>query len=505
MSQTPQQAYDELIRRMKEIDLLGNCAGLLGWDQRTYMPPRASGYRAEQLALLSGMIHQRFTAPEVGDLLGEVAETALVADPESFPAVNIREWRRAYGRMTRLPQTLVEEMTRTCSLAHDAWAEARKASDFPKFRPWLEKVVALKRQEADAYGYEHHPYDALLEDYEPGETAANLTRVFAALRADLVRLIGDVVGSGKHPDTSILRRDYPVDRQAAFGRMAASAVGFDFDAGRLDVTVHPFCSGLGAGDTRLTTRYDAREFGQALFGTLHETGHGLYDQGLDPAHHGTPMGSSVSLGIHESQSRMWENFVGRSRAFWTHFFPMARHMFHESLNGVSADDLHFAVNDVRPSFIRVEADEATYNLHILLRFELEQALLTGDLKAGDAPGAWNERFKKYFDLTPPDDAQGCLQDVHWSGGGIGYFPTYSLGNLYAAQFFAQAGKDLGDLDAQFARGEFRPLLAWLREKIHRQGMRYTAGQLVERVTGKPLSHQPLMAHLRAKYGALYGI
>ena len=505
MSRTPQQAYDELIRRMKEIDLLGNCAGLLGWDQRTYMPPKASGYRAEQLALLSGMTHQRFTAPEIGDLLGEVAGSALVSDPESAPAVNVREWRRAYGRMTRLPQALVEEMTRTCSLAHDAWTEARKAFDFPKFRPWLEKVVALKRQEADAYGYEHHPYDALLEDYEPGETAANLTRVFAALRADLVKLIGDVVGSGRRPDAAILRRDYPVDRQAAFGRMAASAIGFDFEAGRLDVTVHPFCSGLGAGDTRMTTRYDARDLGQAQFGTLHKTGHGLYDQGLDPAHHGTPMGSSVSLGIHESQSRMWENFVGRSRSFWTHFFPMARHMFHESLGGVSADDLHFAINDVRPSFIRVEADEATYNLHILLRFELEQALLTGDLKAGDAPGAWNERFKKYFDLTPPDAAQGCLQDVHWSSGGIGYFPTYSLGNLYAAQFFAQAGKDLGDLDAQFSRGEFRPLLDWLRTHIHRQGMRYTAGQLVERITGKSLSHEPLMAHLRTKYGALYGI
>lgn len=505
MPRTSQQAYDELIRRMKEIDLLGNCAGLLGWDQRTLMPAKASPYRAEQLTLLSGMVHQKFTDPEIGGMLGEVEGSSLVADAVSAPAVNVREWRRSYDRATRLPQALVEELTRTCSLAHDVWVEARRASDFPKFRPWLEKVVGLKRQEANAYGYTHHPYDALLEDYEPGETTANLTRVFADLREALVRLIGEVVGSGRHPDTSLLSRDYPIDRQETFGKMAAAAIGFDFEAGRLDVTVHPFCSNLGPGDTRLTTRYDARQFNMALFGILHEAGHGLYEQGMDPGHAGTPMAQAVSLGIHESQSRMWENFVGRGRAFWTHFFPLARHLFHESLAGVSPDDLHFAINDVRPSFIRVEADEATYNLHILLRFELEQALLTGDLAPGDVPGAWNERFRKYFDLTPPDDAQGCLQDTHWSGGGIGYFPTYSLGNLYAAQFFAQAGKDLGDLEAQFARGEFLPLRDWLQEKIHRQGMRYKANQLVERITGKPLSHEPLMAHLRAKYGALYGI
>ncbi|OGG55339.1 MAG: peptidase M32 [Candidatus Handelsmanbacteria bacterium RIFCSPLOWO2_12_FULL_64_10] len=505
MPRTPQQAYDELIRRMKEIELLGSCAGLLGWDQRTCMPAKASPYRAEQLALLSGMVHQKFTDPEIGGLIGGVEGSALVADPESVPAVNVREWRRSYDRATRLPKSLVEELTRTCALAHDVWAGARKTSDFPKFRPYLEKVVGLKRQEADAYGFAHHPYDALLEDYEPGETTANLTQVFAGLREELAPLIGEVVGSGRCPDTSVLNRDYPIDRQEAFGKMAAAAIGFDFEAGRLDVTVHPFCSGLGRGDTRLTTRYDARQFHMALFGILHEAGHGLYEQGLDPEHSGTPMAEAVSLGIHESQSRMWENFVGRGRAFWAHFFPLARHLFHESLSGVSPDGLHFAINDVRPSFIRVEADEATYNLHILLRFELEQALLTGDLKAGDVPGAWNERFKKYFDLTPPDDAQGCLQDTHWSGGGIGYFPTYSLGNLYAAQFFEQARKDLGDLDAQFARGEFLPLRDWLREKIHRQGMRYRAGQLVERVTGRPLSHEPLMAHLRAKYGALYGI
>jgi carboxypeptidase Taq len=296
-----------------------------------------------------------------------------------------------------------------------------------------------------------------------------------------------------------------VDRQEAFGRAAAAAIGFDFEGGRLDVTTHPFCSGIGPGDTRLTTRYNPRDLGDALFSILHEAGHGIYDQGLDPAHFGTPMGQAVSLGIHESQSRMWENFVGRSRAFWEHFFPQARQAFPEALGGVSLDGFYLAINDVRPSFIRVDADEATYNLHIMLRFELEQALIAGKLQALDVPAAWNETFKRYLGLDVPDDARGCLQDTHWSGGAIGYFPTYTLGNLYAAQFFAQALADLRDLDAQFRRGDFAPLKEWLNAKIHRRGKRYRAAELVVAVTGKPLSHQPLMDYLKNKYAPLYGI
>ena len=505
MSRTPVQAYDELIRRIKEINLLRNCEGVLGWDQQTYMPPKASAYRADQLALLSGLIHERFTDPEIGDLIGEVEVSTLVSDPESVPAVNVRELRRSFDRANRLPKSLVEELARICSLSRDEWVEARKASDFPRFLPWLEKVLALKRQEAAAYDDSVHPYDALLENYEPGETTAHLRGVFKDLRQELVVLFDAIVGSRRHPDTSILGRDYPIDRQEVLGKAVASAIGFDFEAGRLDVAVHPFCTGLGPFDTRLTTRYDAREFNQALYGVLHEAGHGLYDQGLDEEHHGTPMGESVSLGIHESQSRMWENFVGRNRSFWEHFLPLARSLFHESLSGVSLDDLHFACNDVRPSYIRVEADEVTYNLHILLRFELEHDLLTGDLPAPDLPGAWNERFRTFFDLTPPDDARGCLQDTHWSFGGIGYFPTYSLGNLYAAQFFEQAEKDLGDLNEAFARGEFLVLRDWLREHIYVQGMRFRAEDLAKRVTGRPLSHLPLINHLRTKFEALYGI
>src|SRR5574341_66767 len=331
MAGSPQEAYDKLIRRVKETALLESCGAVLGWDQRTYMPPKGSGHRAEQLALLAGMVHQKATAPEIGDLLAEVEQRDLVRGPGSPAAVNAREIRRTYTRATKLPPALVEELARTCALARDVWVEARKKSDFPLFRPWLQKMVGLKRQEAAAVGFAEVPYDALLDDFEPGETTAHLTRLFADLRAPLVRLVLAIATTGKKPDASIFDRPYPVDRQEAFGRAAAAAIGFDFERGRLDVTTHPFCSGIGPGDTRLTTRYNPRDLGDAFFSILHEAGHGIYDQGLDPAHYGTPMGQAVSLGIHESQSRMWENLVGRSRAFWEHCFPQARQAFPEAL------------------------------------------------------------------------------------------------------------------------------------------------------------------------------
>lgn len=505
MTRKPAEAYAELIRREKEIALLDSCASLLDWDHQTYMPPRGTAHRAEQLALLVGLSHEKSTDPVIGELLAE-AESGGLAREEGSPAVvNLREIRRTYDRTRKLPRSLVEELARTTALAHDVWVEARRASDFAVFEPWLEKVVALKRQEAEAVGYSGVPYDALLDHYEPGETTARLNGLFAGLRDELVRLVEAIAASGRQPDLSILQRAYPVDRQEDLGMAASAAIGFDFTAGRLDVTTHPFCTGIGPGDTRITTRYNPRDFGDAFFSILHETGHGLYDQGLDPIQYGTPMGSAVSLGIHESQSRLWENFVGRSRAFWEHFFPRARQAFPAALDDVSLDAFYFAINDVRPSFIRVDADEATYNLHILLRFELEQVLVSGDLKVGDVPGAWSERFRQYLGLTPPDDARGCLQDIHWSGGGIGYFPTYTLGNLYAAQFFERARMDLGDLERQLARGEFAPLKEWLRTKIHRHGQRYRAGDLVLAVTGTPLSPRPLVDHLRSKYAELYGI
>ncbi len=488
--------YQQLLRLVREISLLGSVSSVLGWDEHVNLPPKGVPHRGNQSALLSRMCHEMFTSPRIGQLLCAVETSGLIVDPQSDPAVNVREIRRLYNRATKLPAALVEEMAKTEVLAQHAWAQARKAVEFKTFAPWLCKWIDLKRQEAQCVGYASILYDALLDPYEPGETTANLRRVFESLRAPLVELIGRIAASPRKAPVEILHRHYPQSAQAALAHVAARNIGFDFEAGRLDVTLHPFCSDLGPGDVRITTRYDERYFGDAFFGVLHETGHALYEQGLDPAHFGTPLGNAISLGIHESQSRLWENLVGRSRAFWLFFFSKAREAFPHGLAGVSMEDWIFAVNDVRPSFIRTESDQATYNLHILLRFELEQSLLSGQLPVDDLPQAWNQKMRDYLGLTPPDDAQGCLQDIHWSIGSFGYFPTYTLGNLYAAQFFEQARHDLGDLDAQFSRGEFAPLLAWLRQNIHRHGQRYTASQLVKKVTGKELSAGPLLDHLQ---------
>ena len=505
MSEKAQKTLKELTGTVKQIGLLASCGSVLAWDERTYMPKQGGAYRAEQQSLLAGMVHEKFTSPKIGELLSEIEDSGILKDPLAPDAVNVRELRRYYDKKVKIPKSLVEEITKTTSLAEQAWIEAREKADFPLFSSWLNKVIELKHKEAEAVGYETEPYDALLDDYEPGETAENLRAVFSELRKDLVELVGTITSSPTQPDISIIERGYSVEKQKIFGQAAAAAIGFNFNAGRLDITTHPFCATIGPGDVRITTRYNPNHLGEALFGILHEAGHGLYEQGLDPQYTGLPMGESVSLGIHESQSRMWENMVGRSKSFWKHFFPQVKQMFGDSLNGVKPDDFYFAVNSVKPSFIRVEADEATYNLHILLRFEIEHAIFNRELKTADVPGVWNEKFKEYFGITPPDDAQGCLQDVHWGAGLMGYFPTYTLGNLYAAQFFAKAKEQIGDLDKQFESGKFDGLLSWLREKIHKHGKCYRAGDLVKEITGKPLDPEFLMNYLKDKYKPLYKI
>ena len=498
--------YDELVTHLRQTALLKSCASVLSWDEQTYLPPAGAEFRAEQLALLAGMVHEQATSPRVGELLADLEDPAALGGEESVRAANVREARRHFRRATRLPRRLVEELSRVTTLSQQAWVQARKARDFTQFRPWLEQVVALKREEADAVGCgDGIAYDALLDDYEPGMTSAQVAAAFDPLRAQLVDLVAAIRDSGRSPDVGILTRSYPIELQKQFSLQAAEAIGFDLSAGRLDIAAHPFCSGIGPGDCRLTTRYDEHHFPGAFFGTLHEAGHGMYEQGLNPQAFGTAAGDSASLGIHESQSRMWENLVGRSRAFWTHFFPAAQRMFPEALGRESLDSFHWAINDVRPSWIRVEADEVTYNLHIMLRFDLERPLIAGDLSPQDVPQAWNERFQQYFGMTPPNDALGCLQDVHWSAGLIGYFPTYALGNMYAAQFFESARQELGGLEAQFARGEFRPLLDWLRTNIHARGLQYRAAKLVEVVTGRPLTSAPLLEHLNSRFRPLYGL
>ena len=500
-----QELYDELVTELRRVWLLGSCSGMLGWDRETHMPSGGAEHRANQLSLLAGLGHQWLTNPRVGELLDALQAGNDPGDPDGAIAVNVREAQRTYDRATKLPQRLVEEISRVTTLSQQAWIQARRESAFATFQPWLQQVVDLKREEAQAVGFaaDGQPYDALLDEYEPGTTSADVSAAFTPLRAALVPLLAAIRDSSVEPQSSILTRRFPIDSQERFGRRAAAAIGFDFDRGRLDVTAHPFCSGIGPGDCRLTTRYDAHHFPGAFFGTLHEAGHGIYEQGLDPDAAGTAMGEAVSLGIHESQSRMWENFVGRSHAFWQYFYADAQKAFSEALSDVSLEDFHAAINDVRASFIRVEADEVTYNLHIMLRFELEQPLITGDLQPTDLPAVWNEKFAGYFGITPDNDAQGCLQDIHWSAGLIGYFPTYALGNMYAAHFFNCLARDVGDPGEMFARGEFASLKSWLNENIHRRGKQYPAGRLLEVVTGKTLSHEPLVSHLHQKYEPLY--
>jgi carboxypeptidase Taq len=505
MSRT-QVVYDELVQRLRDAELLGSCLSVLSWDEQTYMPPGGSEHRANQLGMLAGLAHDRKTDPRIGELLGELEAAGDLGDADGDVAANVREARRSYNRVAKLPKRLVEELSRTTSLAQQAWVGAKKNADFAEFLPWLEKLIGLKREEAAAIGYGSGvPYDALLDDYEPGMTTAEVAAVFGPLRDELVKLVAAIQHSGRQPNLEIVNRHYPKTAQRVFAEAAAKRIGFSFDNGRLDESPHPFCSGFGPGDCRLTTRFHDHHFNSAFFGVLHEAGHGIYDQGLPTAAFGMPLGQACSLGIHESQSRMWENFVGRSRPFWEYFYKFAQQAFPTAIGEVPLDAFHFAINDVRPSFIRVEADEVTYNLHIMLRFELEQQLIAGQLQPADVPGAWNETFEKYFSLKPTNDAVGCLQDIHWSGGLMGYFPTYALGNMFAAQFFDTAQAQLGSLPEMFRAGEFQPLKKWLNENIHQHGKRYTANRLVQVVTGQPLSAKPLVRHLQTKFGALYGL
>jgi carboxypeptidase Taq len=501
----PRDPYSELVALLRENALLASCSYLLGWDEQTYLPPQGAGHRAEQLALLAGMLHERATSPRLGELLGELQSAPSAIDDSPRSSV-IREARRTYDRAVKLPRRLVEELSRTATLSQQAWVEARKNSDFAAFLPWLEKTISLKREEAAAVAPSGGVlYDALLDEYEPGASSAEITGVFASLRQQLVPIVSGIQSSGRLPDISILSRNYPVDAQRRFSLAAAEVIGFDFAAGRLDVAAHPFCNGIGPGDCRLTTRYDSHHFPGAFFGTLHEAGHGIYEQGLSAPDYGTASGQYCSLGIHESQSRLWENLVGRSWSFWIHFYPQAQETFQEALRSVGFDDFYAAINDVRPSWIRVEADEVTYNLHIMLRFELEQALIGGNLQPADVPGAWNAAFERDFGMTPPTAALGCLQDIHWSAGLIGYFPTYTLGNLGASQLYEAADRELGGLPAMFARGEFRPLKEWLNTQVHQRGRRYVPSQLIEVVTGRPLSADALLRHLHGKFDPLYGL
>jgi len=505
------ESYRKLAAYGYKTATLASIGALVNWDQETYMPRGAAPFRAEQSGLLAGLIHERGTSRELGDLI-EAAESDSSIEPGSPEAASVREFRRDYDLATKLPGELVEELARVGSQSQEAWKEARQKNDFPAFRPWLEKMIGLTRRKAECYGTPAprngapgEAYDALLNEYEPEARASEIEAVFTPLRDKLGGLLAEL-DTGSHPGTEPTRIEVPADRQDAFGRLILESMGFELANGRLDVTTHPFCTDMGPRDVRLTTRYREQRFTDALYGTMHEMGHGLYEQGLPKDERfGTPLGEPISLGIHESQSRLWENFVGRSRAFWRWALPHAKECLAPGLEPVDVEQMYAAVNTATPTLVRVEADEATYNMHVMIRFEIERALFSGDLNAGDVPGVWNEKYREYLGLEVPDDARGCMQDVHWSFGLLGYFPTYTLGNLYAAQFWDKINEDIPSLDEDMARGEFSGLLGWLRERIHAHGRRYRADELCERVTGRPVESGPLLRHLESRLKPVYGV
>ncbi|MCP4069585.1 MAG: carboxypeptidase M32 [Phycisphaeraceae bacterium] len=506
MSTTTTAPYERLLEILNEEAVLGSIGGLIGWDQETMMPAGGATHRAKQLSLLARLGHERMTSSEVADLLA-ACESEMDVDADTEAAANVRNIRHDHDRAVRLPASLVQEHAETASAAQHEWAEARNDNDFKRFLPWLEKTVDICRRKAECYGWAEggEPWDALAEDYEPGCTAAGVAEVFGPLRDRLRDLIAEIVASGAQPDGRLDGIELPRDRQMDFCMDVAERIGFDRERGRLDVSTHPFCGGSHCDDVRMTTRFHDGMLTDAVSSTMHESGHAMYEQGLRYEAFGTPCGSSVSLGIHESQSRMWENQVGRSESFWRFATPMLERHFGAAVAGIDARAAFESANRVAPGFIRVEADEATYNMHVMIRFELERAMLTGDLEPAGVPEAWNAAYRDYLGLEVPDDRRGCLQDVHWSMGALGYFPTYTLGNLYCAQIFEHACEVMPGLVDGFADGEFSGLLDWLRSNIHVHGRRYSPAQLCERITGRPLSADPLMRYLEGKFRPLYGI
>jgi carboxypeptidase Taq len=483
-------ALDRLRTLARERAVVATSAAAISWDQETYLPDDGHEWRADQIAWLSERAHELGTSTAWGDALA-------IAEADATSPALTAAMRRDFDRATKLPGELVAREAQASSLGKQAWADARKRSDFSSFAPHLETLLGIAREKADRWGYEAEAYDALLDTYERGSTAAGIASLFDALKPQLRELAAAAVERSNKRNASLPGGPYPIAAQKEFNALVAESLGFDFKAGRIDTTAHPFCTTLGPRDVRLTTRYDESDFTSSLFGVMHEAGHGLYEQGLPSSEVGLPSGEAASLGIHESQSRLWENHVGRSRPFWEMWLPVAAKHF-PLLSHTSLDDFLAAIHRAEFSFIRVEADEATYDLHILLRFGLERRLVSGELAVNDVPAAWNESFRDLFDMTPPDDAHGCLQDIHWAMGGLGYFSTYTLGNLNAAQLFAAANAQ-PDISTSIAKAEYGPLLSWLRNKVHGKGAVLTPAEIVTQATGKPPSPEAHLAHLKARY------
>ena len=503
-------SLDLLKSKLQEIHHVRDAAAVLSWDQETYMPPSSGTIRAEQLATLQTLAHNQLVSPELESLLAsflDIETGTLLPDQQTSldeaSQALLRETWRDFSRARKLPSSFVNELERECSIAQQVWAEARKTNDFHRFLPNLERLVGYKRQEADYLGYTDSPYNALLDTFEPGSTVAQLRPLFATLRTHLIRLLDQIRNSPVQPHTNLLTQSFDTSKQIDFGRLVLKQMGYNFQRGRLDLSAHPFTTSFHPTDVRVTTRVFDTDLPSCLFSCIHEGGHGLYEQGLPPESYGTPLGEAISLGIHESQSRLWENAVGRSRPFWQYFYPKLQEIFPAQLSAVSEDEFYLAINHVTPSLIRVEADELTYNLHIMVRFEIELDVIEGRVQVEELPEVWNAKMQEYLGITPPNDAEGVLQDVHWSFGAFGYFPTYTLGNLYAAMLFHQAKKDIADLEQHMSQGNFLPLKNWLNDRVHQWGRRYSANELIQRVTNQALTPEPFIQDLEQKFGNLY--
>lgn len=493
-------SFKALIAKIKQYN---EAIGLIYWDLRTGAPKKGVERRSEVIGTLSSEVFRLVTSDEMKGYLEALEDGSVHQSLDEITKAMVREARRDYDVAVKIPPERHQAFVVLTTQAESVWEEAKKKSDFALFKPFLEKIVAFQREFIGYWGYKEHPYDTLLDQYEPGATVQMLDPLFKELREKIVPLVQTIVDSPVKPKTEIVKQAFPIEQQRAFCRFILGKIGYDFEAGRLDDTSHPFAIGLNPGDVRVTNRYNPNDLREALFGAIHEGGHALYEQNFGKELFGTNLADGASMGIHESQSRFYENIIGRSLAFWEAYFGDLQQYFPEQLSGVSVEDFHFAVNESIPSLIRTEADELTYNLHIMIRYELEKRLLTGDLQVAELPSVWKEMMREYLSVEPKNDAEGVLQDAHWAGGSFGYFPSYSLGNLYAAQLEHQLRKEHPDYEERIRKGEILMIREWLTDKVHRFGKMLRPQEIIRQATGEPLQARYLIDYLTKKYKELY--
>jgi carboxypeptidase Taq len=491
--------YETYRQHMRKLADVKAALALMQWDQETYLPSRGAGFRAQQVATLSEMAHELATSEKLGELLRSLENVTGLDEKEQK---NISLNREDFEKQKKYPASFVRKMSETVSRSFNAWNEAKKENRFSIFENDLAELVELKKEETRLLGYSHHPYDALMDEFEKGCTVGLVDKLFGDMRPKLLEILGKIQKKNQ-PADAFLFKSFEKKKQWDFGMQVIRELGFDFAAGRQDLSSHPFSTSFNVHDVRITTRIDEFDFSSMLFSCIHETGHALYEQGLPESEYGLPSGEYASLGIHESQSRLWENHVGRSAAFWNFHYPVVKKIFPESFDGIAMEDFYKAINKIKPSLIRTESDEVTYHFHVMIRYEMEKMLITGALNTKDIPGCWNELYQKYLGVAVPDDQHGCLQDVHWSHGSFGYFPTYSLGSFYAAQFHAKAQKTIPFLQDKMGKGNTTELLEWLRQRIHASGRIFTSEEISFRATGETLNVQYFLDYLLDKYGKIY--